>query len=87
MNEIRATYQEPSTVSEATTRLKMVLSKFAGEKGDLKQILASHNFKFEELLTLLESSLNAQKEELDRLRKDTRKLTRRIDALSQCQLL
>ena len=85
--ETRAIYQEPKDVEQATIRLKMILSKFAGEKGDLKAILEKHNFKFEELLTLLDSSLAIQKEEIDRLRKDAKRLTRQLENLAQGQLI
>ena len=87
MIETRAKFEEPKDVQQATTRLKMVLSKYAGEKGDLKAILDKHNFLFEELLTLLESSLSVQKETIDSLRKDTKRLTKRLEHLSQGQLL
>ena len=87
MLETRAVYEEPETVEQATTRLKMTLQKYAGEKGDLKAILDRHSFQFEELLTLLESSLSVQKDEIDRLRKEAKRLTKRLDTLSQGQLL
>ena len=86
MKNIAVIYTEPDNVEQATTRLKMVLQEFAGDNGDLKAILDRHTFRFEELLTLLESSLAAQKEELDRLRKDAKRLTKRIDSLAQAQL-
>ena len=87
MTDIRATYEEPTDVQQAILRLKMTLQKYAGEKGDLKAILDRHSFKFEELLTLLESSLSMQKDEIARLRKEAKLLTKRIDTLSQGQLL
>ena len=87
MLETRAVFEEPETVEQATIRLKMTLQKYAGEKGDLKHILDRYSFGFEELLTLLESSLSIQKHELDRLRKDAKRLTRRLDSLSQEWLL
>ena len=86
MKNIAAIYKEPDNVEQAVTRLKMTLQTFAGDNGDLKAILDRHTFTFEELLTLLESSLAAQKEELDRLRKDAKRLTKRIDSLAQAQL-
>ena len=86
MKNIAAIYKEPDNVEQAVTRLKMTLQNFAGDNGDLKAILDRHTFGFEELLTLLESSLAAQKEELDRLRKDAKRLTKRIDSLAQAQL-
>ena len=85
--ETRAIFEEPKDVQQATIRLKMVLSKYAGEKGNLKAILDKHNFLFEELLTLLESSLAIQKEEIDRLRNDAKRLTKRLNNLSQGQLI
>ena len=87
MLETRAVFEEPETVEEATTRLKMTLQKYAGEKGDLKHILDRYSFGFEELLTLLESSISIQKHEIDRLRKDAKLLTKRLDSLSQEWLL
>lgn len=87
MIETKAIYEEPEDVQQATLRLKMTLQKYAGEKGDLKAILDRHSFKFEELLTLLESSLSAQKDEIDRLRKEAKQLTKRLDTLAQGQLL
>ena len=87
MLETRAVFKEPETVEEATTRLKMTLQKYAGEKGDLKHILDRYSFGFEELLTLLESSISIQKHEIDRLRKDAKLLTKRLDSLSQEWLL
>ena len=87
MIETRAKFEEPKTVEQATIRLKMILSRYAGEKGDLKAILEKHNFLFEELLTLLESSLEIQKEEINRLKKDAKRLTKQLDILSQGQLL
>ena len=87
MLETRAIFEEPNTVAEATARLKITLQKFAGEKGDLKAILDRHSFQFEELMTLLETSLSMQKEELERLKNDTKRLTKRIDSLSQGQLI
>ena len=86
MTEIRAIYEEPTDVQQATLRLKITLQKYAGEKGDLKAILDRHSFKFEELLTLLESSLSMQKDEIDRIQKETKRLTKRLDTLSQGQL-
>ena len=86
MLETRAVFKEPETVEQATIRLKMTLQKYAGEKGDLKVILDRHSFQFEELLTLLESSLSLQKDEIDRLRKEAKRLTKRLDTLSQGQL-
>ena len=86
MLETRAVFKEPETVEQATIRLKMTLQKYAGEKGDLKVILDRHSFRFEELLTLLESSLSLQKDEIDRLRKEAKRLTKRLDTLSQGQL-
>ena len=86
MLETRAVFEEPETVEEETTRLKMTLQKYAGEKGDLKVILDRHSFQFEELLTLLESSLSLQKDEIDRLRKEAKRLTKQLDTLSQGQL-
>lgn len=87
MLETRAVFKEPETVEQATIRLKMTLQKYAGEKGDLKAILDRHSFQFEELLTLLESSLSVQQNEIDRLRKEAKRLTKRLDILSQGQLL
>lgn len=87
MTDIRATHEEPTDVQQAILRLKMTLQKYAGEKGDLKAILDRHSFKFEELLTLLESSLSMQKDEIDRLRKEAKRLTKRLDTLAQGQLL
>ena len=87
MLETRAVFEEPENVEQATLRLKMTLQKYAGEKGDLKAILDRHSFKFEELLTLLESSLSVQKDEIDQLRKEAKRLTKRLDTLSQGQLL
>lgn len=87
MTEIRAIYEEPTDVQQATLRLKMTLQKYAGEKGDLKVILDRHSFKFEELLMLLESSLSMQKDEIDRLRKEAKRLTKRLDTLAQGHLL
>ena len=87
MENIAAIYAEPETVDQAVTRLKMTLRKFADNNGDLKAILDRHIFSFEELLTLLESSLLAQKDELDKLRKDAKRLTKRIDSLAQGQLI
>ena len=87
MLETRAVYEEPETVEQATTRLKMTLQKYAGEKGDLKHILDRYSFGFEELLTLLESSLSIQKHEIDRLREDAKQLKKRLDSLSQEWLL
>ena len=87
MSETRAVFEEPETVEQATTRLKMTLQKYAGEKGDLKHILDRYSFGYEELLTLLESSLSVQKDEIDRLRKEAKRLTKRLDTLSQGQLL
>ena len=87
MENIAVIYAEPETVEQAVTRLKMTLQKFADNNGDLKAILDRHTFRFEELLTLLESSLLAQKDELDNLRKDAKRLTKRIDSLAQGQLI
>ena len=87
MTDIRAIYEEPTDVQQAILRLKMTLQKYAGEKGDLKAILDRHSFKFEELLTLLESSLSMQKDEIDRLRKEAKRLTKRLDTLAQGRLL
>lgn len=87
MTDIRAIYEEPTDVQQAILRLKMTLQKYAGEKGDLKAILDKHSFKFEELLTLLEASLSMQKDEIDRLRKEAKRLTKRLDTLAQGQLL
>ena len=87
MLETRAVFEEPETVEQATIRLKMTLQKYAGEKGDLKHILDRYSFGFEELLTLLESSISIQKHEIDRLRKDAKLLTKRLDSLSQEWLL
>ena len=87
MLETRAVFEEPENVEQATLRLKMTLQKYAGEKGDLKAILDRHSFQFEELLTLLESSLSVQKDEIDRLRNEAKRLTKRLDTLSQGQLL
>ena len=87
MLETRAVFEEPENVEQATIRLKMTLQKYAGEKGDLKHILDRHSFQFEELLTLLESSLSVQKDEIDRLRNEAKRLTKRLDTLSQGQLL
>lgn len=87
MTDIRAIHEEPTDVQQAILRLKMTLQKYAGEKGDLKAILDRHSFKFEELLTLLESSLSMQKDEIDRLRKEAKRLTKRLDTLAQGQLL
>ena len=87
MLETRAVFQEPETVEQATIRLKMTLQKYAGEKSDLKHILDRYSFGFEELLTLLESSLSIQKHEIDRLREDAKRLTKRLDSLSQEWLL
>lgn len=87
MLETRAIFKEPKTVEQATTRLKITLQKFAGEKGDLKAILDRHSFRFEELMTLLESSLSMQKDEIERLKKDAKRLTKRLDDLAQGQLL
>lgn len=85
MYTIKAIHAEPENIEQAVTRLKMVLQKYAG--GDLQLILEKHTFKFEELLSLLESSLVAQKDELDRLRKDAKRLTKQIDSISQGQLI
>lgn len=87
MLETRAVFEEPENVEQATLRLKMTLQKYAGEKGDLKAILDRHSFQFEELLTLLESSLSVQKDEIVRLRNEAKRLTKRLDTLSQGQLL
>ena len=87
MTKIRAIYEEPTDVQQATLRLKMTLQKYAGEKGDLKAILDRYSFKFEELLTLLESSLSMQKDEIDRLQKEAKRLTKRLETLSQGHLL
>ena len=87
MLETRATYKEPETVEQATLRLKMTLQKYAGGKGDLKHILDKYSLGFEELLTLLESSLSIQKQEIDRLREDAKRLTKRLNSLSQGSLL
>lgn len=87
MIETRATFKEPETVEQATVRLKMTLQKYAGEKGDLKHILDKYSLGFEELLTLLESSLSIQKHEIDRLRGEAKRLTKRLDSLSQEWLL
>lgn len=87
MKDIAAVYAEPDNVEQAVVRLKMTLQKFADNNGDLKAILDRHTFRFEELLTLLETSLVAQKEELDRLRKNAKRLTKQIDSLAQGQLL
>ena len=87
MTDIRAIYEEPTDVQQAILRLKITLQKYAGEKGDLKAILDKHSFKFEELLTLLEASLSMQKDEIDRLRKEAKRLTKRLDTLAQGQLL
>lgn len=85
--ETRAIFKEPQDVQQATYRLKMTLSKFAGGKGDLHAILEKHNFKFEELLTLLDSSLEIQKEQINRLQKDAKRLTKRLEDLAQKQLI
>ena len=87
MLETRAVFEEPENVEQATIRLKMTLQKYAGEKGDLKAILDRHSFRFEELLTLLESSLSVQKDEIVRLKNEAKRLTKRLDTLSQGQLL
>lgn len=87
MTEIRTIYEEPNDVQQATLRLKMTLQNFAGERGDLKAILDRHSFKFEELLMLLETSLSMQKDELERLKKDAKRLTKRLESLAQGQLL
>ena len=87
MIETRAIYEEPEDVQQATLRLKMTLQKFAGEKGDLKAILDKHSFGFEELLMLLETSLSMQKDEINRLKGDAKRLTKRLDSLAQGQLL
>ena len=87
MIEAKATYEEPRDVQQATIRLKMVLQKFAGEKGDLKDILNKYSFTFEELLTLLETSLSMQKYELERLKKDAKQLAKQLENLTQKQLL
>lgn len=86
MIETRAIYKEPEDVQQATIRLKMVFAKYVGERSDLKVILDKHSFKFEELLTLLEASLAAQKHELERLRNDAKRLTKRLESLAQEQL-
>ena len=87
MTEIKATFEEPATVEQAAIRLKMTLLKYAGEKGDLKHILNKYSLGFEELLTLLESSLSMQKHEIDRLREDAKRMTKRLNSLSQGSLL
>ena len=87
MIETRAIFEEPETVEQATIRLRMTMQKYAGEKGDLKHILDKYSFGFEELLTLLESSLSIQKYEIDRLREDAKRLKKRLDSLSQEWLL
>ena len=87
MIETRATFEEPETVEQATIRLKMTLQKYAGEKGDLKHILDRYSFGFEELLSLLESSINIQKDEIVRLREDAKRLTKQLNRLSQQWLL
>ena len=87
MLETRAVFEEPENVEQATIRLKMTLQKYAGEKGDLKHILDRYSFGYEELLTLLESSLSTQKDEIVRLRNEAKRLTKRLDTLSQGQLL
>ena len=87
MIETRATFEEPETVEQATIRLKMTLQKYAGEKGDLKYILDRYSFGFEELLSLLESSINIQKDEIVRLREDAKRLTKQLNRLSQQWLL
>ena len=87
MIEAKAIYEEPRDVQQATIRLKMVLQKFAGEKGDLKDILNKYSFTFEELLTLLETSLSMQKYELERLKKDAKQLAKQLENLTQKQLL
>ena len=87
MLETRAVFKEPETVEQATIRLKMTLQKYAGEKGDLKHILDKYSLGFEELLTLLESSISIQKHEIDRLREESKRLTKRLDSLSQEWLL
>ena len=87
MLETKAVFEEPENVEQATIRLKMTLQKYAGEKGDLKHILDRYSFGFEELLTLLESSLSIQKHEIDQLREDAKRLKKRLDSLSQEWLL
>ena len=87
MIETKATYEEPEDVQQATLRLKMTLQKFAGQKSDLKAILNKHSFGFEELLMLLETSLSMQKDELERLKNDAKRLTKRLEDLAQGQLL
>ena len=77
---------EETTIEHVQERLVQIMTKFSG-KSETGYILRGNTIDIMQLLNILECSLNAQKEELDRLRKTTRQTAKKLDFLSQQSLI
>lgn len=74
------------TIEQVRNRLIFIMAKFSG-KSETGQILAGCTITIEEILNLLESSLNTQKAELSELKKNAKQQARRISDLAQQPLI
>lgn len=74
-------------IQQITERLRCIIINFAGNSDTSAIIRGYSSISANGLLDLLESSLHAQRDELIRLKKTAKSLTKRVDNLSQQQLL
>lgn len=79
--------QSPITIDGVTAKLRAVITKFAGNSDTAKILQGYTNIDAYTLISLLESSLHIQQEELKRLRSEAKRVTRHIETLSQQQLI
>ena len=74
------------TVEQTRERLIQIMMNYSG-KSETGYILRGNTIGIEGILNLLECSLSAQKEELDRLRKSAKQTAKKIEFLSQQPLI
>ena len=72
---------------QVNDRLKMILSRFSKQQSDVYQILQGQARSTGELLDLLESSINLSVEEIKRMAKEGRKLSKDMETLAQGVLI
>jgi hypothetical protein len=77
-------YGHPEQVNE---RLKQIISKFSKQESDVFQILQGQARSTIELLDLLESSINCTSCELEAIKRELKRTTRKVESLSQGVLL
>lgn len=75
------------TDEQVNTRLLQILARYAAPSSDLHGILMRHSLTTQELLNLLDSSLDSLMELNKRLRADCKRVFKRSEILAQGTLL